>query len=1258
MRKWVSGLFCVCLLMLGLTVSASATEIMDSGYCGDPSVNEGRNVTWTLDSDGTLTISGTGKMADYSNSYYSSGSVVVITPWCEKRDAIKTVVVQNGATSIGDLAFYNYGKLSSVVISDGVTSIGKGSFFGCNGLSGVSIPNSVLSIGESSFCNCSGLASVSMGNHVTSIGKSSFHSCTKLTSVTIPNSVATIGESAFQSCSGLLSVSIGSGVTSIGDGAFASCSSLASVTIPGNVTSIGDSAFDRNGLKTVILSDGVTSIGARAFYYCSGLTSVTIPDSVTSIGSDAFAGCGALASVTVPAGTAIGTGAFDFCSSLATVTIGGTGPMNFGAYSSPFYNSGVKTVVIQSGVTSIEGSAFSGCSALTRITIPSSVTSVGGFYGCNGLTSAGPIGSGSSYEFGWTTAIPVYAFYGCSGLVSVTIPDGVTSIGNYAFGNCEELTSVTVPDSVASISWDAFTGCSSLKSAGPIGSGSGYEFGWTTAIPAYAFYSCSGLTSVTIPGSISSIASQAFDGCAELTSAGPIGSGCDLEFGWTTAIPANAFSGFSSLTSVTFPKGMTSIGSCGLDSCADLTEVTIPSSVTSVEWGAFGNYAELKDVYYLSTKTRWDKIDIKSENDSLLKATIHYKEYKPPAARTTYSTASGTSVPKVGMKTVQFDAGADLYKNGKTRTTMNITWNWNLFGSSAIGYSKDLATAAIILSGNAYTKDLVKDTLENKLGFSNTKQENYEIGAQNADLEQWISNTVGYSIASTTQIIDGKRANVIAIVLRGTPGTPFVSREWKSNLREMENGFLLATNDVISGLNSYIADPKNGVDTSLPVKYFITGHSRGAAVANRLGPVLSDAEGKQNVFVYTFACPTTSNDPNRQNYNNIKNFINVRDAVPALPGWLTGKVDGYNRFGLECSFDKSDAGAFDSWLSELTDGSTSSDVDNPIKEHCIAVYAAYVLSADLFHSTHRYKTKVISVKCPVDVAVYDSYDRLLGTITDNVPDDSLIANGVYVTVDGDEKYIYTTSGFDLRLELTGTDTGTMTYSVEEIDASTGETMSSRTFSDVNLTDGKTMTSAVVSDIAAVETQLFIETGGEITAEVAANGDETDVVMLSFDTDLGEPLRDMSVPKGGKASSLSKAKMDGYTFDGWYTDAGLTSAFDLESTINSAMTLYAKFEPLYDVYGYFTNIDYDGSKLTAKLNYAYNTTGAQLVVALYQDGQMIAVQSQGTASGASASTVSMSVSGLYGIYQLKSFLLDTSGYFTPVSGSACVSFYAN
>ena len=483
-----------------LDLFAEDGNVIASGTCGA----DGDNQTWVLTNDGTLTISGSGEMKNYS---YESAA-----PWYSNRAKILSVVIEPGVTSIGYYAFYYCGSLTGVTIPKGVTSIGYDAFYCCGKLTSVTIPEGVISIGVSAFYSCRGLTSVTIPESVTSIGYDAFYSCnelaivyynasnvqwskikiedgnSRLTGAFIHYADLTDGGTSDDltwslvqdgtltiSGSGAISsdyapwypyrrqitaVVLKSGITGIGNGGFEGYSGVISVEIPKSVTSMGDSVFSGcSSLTSVTIPDGVTSIGNYAFYCCGKLTSVTIPEGVTSIGNYAFYHCGSLTSVTIPEGvTSIGGSAFQGCSNLTSVTIPGS-------------------------VTSIGDAAFSGCSSLTSMTIPGSVTSIGdsAFSGCRSLTSVTIPDS--------VTSIGSYAFYGCSSLASVTILEGVTSIGSSAFSGCSSLTSVKIPEGVTSIGESAFSGCSSLANVTIPAS--------VTSIGSKAFYDCQNLTDIT-----------------------------------------------------------------------------------------------------------------------------------------------------------------------------------------------------------------------------------------------------------------------------------------------------------------------------------------------------------------------------------------------------------------------------------------------------------------------------------------------------------------------------------------------------------------------------------------------------------------------------------------------------------------------------------------------------------------------------------------------------------------------------------------
>ena len=263
-KRLLSFVLAVLMIASLLPATALAADRVASGTCG--AEGDGSNLTWTLDSEGVLTISGSGDMHDYD---------LPGAPWYGSRSRVKSAVIAEGVTSIGSHAFYYCESLTSVTIPDSVTSIGEQAFYYCRSLTSVTIPDSVTSIGERAFQGCESLTSVTIPDGVTSIGDSAFSGCTSLTSVTIQDGVTSIGKGAFSNCKSLTSVTIPDSVTSIGDWAFSNCSSLTSVTIPDSVTSIGDGAFAScTSLTSVTIPDSVTSINNGAFYDCSSLTDV------------------------------------------------------------------------------------------------------------------------------------------------------------------------------------------------------------------------------------------------------------------------------------------------------------------------------------------------------------------------------------------------------------------------------------------------------------------------------------------------------------------------------------------------------------------------------------------------------------------------------------------------------------------------------------------------------------------------------------------------------------------------------------------------------------------------------------------------------------------------------------------------------------------------------------------------------------------------------------------------------------------------
>ena len=397
----------------------------------------------------------------------------------------------------------------------------------------------------------------------------------------------------------------------------------------------------RNEITAVTLKGAITHIGAYAFEECSKLTSVTIPASVASIGAYAFGGCSGLTEIVNQANDPqpidnsvfdklekeecilrvyadfeeayrkaegwqdfmnlqfiigcpkpiasgkTGTLTWSLCPD-GTLVVGGSGemPSYAGAAAQPWASrrNAITAVVIEKGVTTIGNNAFNSCIALTSVTIGESVKSIGS-----------------------------NAFSNCSRLKTITIPESVTSIGGYAFQNCRELITVIFNaincTSMAGNADPVFYNCINLTEV-HIGSK-------VTGIPHYAFYGFSGLKTVTIPESVTSIGMNAFQNCSELTAVyfnavncstmgslgAPAFAGCgkltDVIFGNNVQmIPGQVFYGCSGLTTVTIPESVTYIGYWTFYGCSSLTTVTIPESVTIVGSGAFGNCSSLTKVHF------------------------------------------------------------------------------------------------------------------------------------------------------------------------------------------------------------------------------------------------------------------------------------------------------------------------------------------------------------------------------------------------------------------------------------------------------------------------------------------------------------------------------------------------------------------------------------------------------------------------------------------------------------------------------------
>ena len=537
----------------------------------------GYNATWSF-VNSVLTISGTG--AIYNNE----------EPWSSYKSDITSVIVEEGITSIGDYAFFDYDNLTNVTLPLTLTSIGIRSFDE-SGLTSIYIPANVATIGESAFGTCSSIESIVVDDYNTVFD--SRNNCNAIIETStnklvagckntiIPDDITSIESYAFAGCHYLESITIPEGVTSIGSEAFANCVNLRSITshIPAeNLFAIDSYKFygvDKNNC-TLYVPAGASATYAATYAWNEFTNIVELEAEEPE-----------LPSVNGTCGDNLTWNLYN-----GTLTISGTGEMyNYDSSSNaPWHEhrDNITTIFIEDGVTSIGDYAFwqlHNVSALYgyAITIPNSVTKIGNcaFAACTSLltieipssvTSIGISIFGMSENLARIVVDENNTIYdsrnNCNAIIetatntliagcrSTTIPNSVTKIGDYAFIHCYNLTSITIPESVTKIGWCAFCYCTGLSEVTIPNS--------VTQISDMAFHSA-GITSIILPENITALGSGLFYDCTNLANVTIPNS--------VTDIYAAAFYGCTSLTSITIPENVRNIHGNVFIDCTNLTSL-------------------------------------------------------------------------------------------------------------------------------------------------------------------------------------------------------------------------------------------------------------------------------------------------------------------------------------------------------------------------------------------------------------------------------------------------------------------------------------------------------------------------------------------------------------------------------------------------------------------------------------------------------------------------------------------------------------
>lgn len=566
-----------------LLVLLTALTLLPLGALADDNNKCGENLTWELDEIGILTISGTGDMYNYSEEP---------APWSEYSDII-----------------------TSITINYGVTSIGTSAFTGCSNVQQINIPDSVEHIDPYAFSFCKGLHTVKLPASLTLISEDLFAECANLKNIDIPDTVTEIGANAFLRCKAFSLETLPSGIQRIGAAAFENCGRIEELVLPETLEHIGEAAFGGTIIDKASFEGTPERWKAIGGVGCGIECEVTFPNHICDFGSswqydthkhwqscscgktqnegehtgdgDTCTVCDAALSAALDSGS-IGDGLSWSLSRSGALTISGSGKMpDFSsvANAAPWdkQKDKIQSVVIESGVQSISGDAFSGCTALEKVSISDTVAQIdlNAFGGCTSLAafevaegnkaflSAGgvlfsadkellrcPVGKSADYAVpSGTVAIAGGAFKDCAKLESLVIPDSVISIGKSAFENCAALKRITLPKSITKLEASCFSGCAALAE-------------------------------ITLPDGLKTLGEKVFSGCAALKSVKIPAE--------VTVIPTEAFSG-----------------------CVSLESITIPKSVSHINERAFDGCTALKKVDYLGSDTDWSQVTKETGNNAL-----------------------------------------------------------------------------------------------------------------------------------------------------------------------------------------------------------------------------------------------------------------------------------------------------------------------------------------------------------------------------------------------------------------------------------------------------------------------------------------------------------------------------------------------------------------------------------------------------------------------------------------------------------------
>ncbi len=534
--------------------------ITDGGVSGE--------VNWGYGDD-VLYITGTGEMANYTNG--ANG----VPPWQTYRKQIKTIIIGDGVTYIGNRAFKGFNCVTAVTFGKDVISTGYECFYLCTDLQTVALNEGLETLGSLCFYNCTALTQVAIPSTVTKIENRVFKK-SGLTSVEIPDAVTYLGYEVFMECLSLADVELSAGVELINGVMFSGCSSLTSIVIPSNIKQIISNAFQNCvALEEVIFENddslkatsGSANIASNAFNGCDKVTLKGWLNGLVSV----F--CASKGIRFQPTNSSI----FKYTVNDDGQTITITGRRSNSA----------KLVIPESidgyTVTKIGSQAFRNNAYITSVSLPSSLTTIGSRSFQNTKITKLDIPDS-------VTVIEYNAFQDCTALTNVSFGIGLTSINAQVFKGCTALGEIYVPNNIASIRTNAFSGCTNATIKTQSGSAAEKaakaENVAVKVVTHFDYVVNADGQTVTVTG--------ALDNTSEFDIPETIG-------GYTvTSIGKAAFRNATHITGITLPYTLTEISGRAFQNTG-LTSIIIPQSVTIVDYSAFEDCVNLTEVVFWET---------------------------------------------------------------------------------------------------------------------------------------------------------------------------------------------------------------------------------------------------------------------------------------------------------------------------------------------------------------------------------------------------------------------------------------------------------------------------------------------------------------------------------------------------------------------------------------------------------------------------------------------------------------------------------